>query len=639
MPQDQDQPSVIWPQDMQDEAMHMGGEDDFSKFLDLDNDFDFTSLDNGPSGIDTPMGRLAFGHTNGQPPTTQSTAYAAHPQMSVAMTSNGDQNNFANNITSAQQYEAFQQQYHQMHMAHQYQVPPTPVSSEMNPGKYNQHVDAIGQIMFDRQQMSFTPLVSPAQTPLTHAYSVPQYGTADDFFSPLTSPAIEAQQAFSSTRTTASPIDLNSINAETASSKPTSAPRTRRRKNSTSATSRTGTRSVKQSPLVKAQTRRRKPSLTNLSTDKLNAILQHASDGQVTPTTRGTARALPGHVLNNAAKSSDDSVSPEPLSEALMRPPPVPQAEKSPMILGMPRESSPENGVTPSTLMTLPNKSSAAASVAVGPAIPEDSMEDIMLPGPGIQEQEVAQASNLDHVPVTSSKVPKISAGSTPRSLMPRNKVENRPGTSRGGKKRGNTASASISPALRPKISPSISPLVPATGEWLHRPLLASPNGTGSGVPHLSAETSALYLASKSNYQNILDGTHLPGVSYPEALAENLSSKRTSHKIAEQGRRNRINLALKEIESLLPPTLTHPTVKKEKSSDGETSKETSNKAAAAAAAAANNQGASKANTVEMAIVYIKSLQGELAEAKDKLTAAEKRLAETNSSNVSQASAE
>ena len=33
----------------------------------------------------------------------------------------------------------------------------------------------------------------------------------------------------------------------------------------------------------------------------------------------------------------------------------------------------------------------------------------------------------------------------------------------------------------------------------------------------LSAETSALYLASKSNYQNILEGTHLPGVFVPRS--------------------------------------------------------------------------------------------------------------------------
>jgi hypothetical protein len=147
-------------------------------------------------------------------------------------------------------------------------------------------------------------------------------------------------------------------------------------------------------------------------------------------------------------------------------------------------------------------------------------------------------------------------------------------------------------------------------------------------MPHISAETSALYLASKSNYQNIIDGTHLPGVSYPEALAENLSSKRTSHKIAEQGRRNRINLALKEIEALLPPAISTAMNKRDKSSVGEA--ESAEKLSAI-------QGASKASTVEMAIVYIRSLQAELQETKHKLDHAEKKLAEGNSSAGSQAS--
>jgi len=142
-------------------------------------------------------------------------------------------------------------------------------------------------------------------------------------------------------------------------------------------------------------------------------------------------------------------------------------------------------------------------------------------------------------------------------------------------------------------------------------------------MPALSAETSALYLASKSNYQNILEGTHLPGVSYPENLAENLSSKRTSHKIAEQGRRNRINTALKEIEALLPANIL-ATGKKERNSSADG--EEGDKATSA------GQGASKASTVEMAIVYIKSLQAELSTTKDKLATAEKQLAEGRSSS-------
>ena len=125
----------------------------------------------------------------------------------------------------------------------------------------------------------------------------------------------------------------------------------------------------------------------------------------------------------------------------------------------------------------------------------------------------------------------------------------------------------------------------------------------------MNAETSALLLASKSNYQNILEGTHLPGVSYPEALSENLTSKRTSHKIAEQGRRNRINGALQEIALLLPAGSTPQLSSKEEKNLG----------------TAAQQSNSKASTVEMAIDYIKALQAELKEVKDKLEVAEGKL--------------
>jgi FtsZ-binding cell division protein ZapB len=127
-----------------------------------------------------------------------------------------------------------------------------------------------------------------------------------------------------------------------------------------------------------------------------------------------------------------------------------------------------------------------------------------------------------------------------------------------------------------------------------------------------------MYLASKSNYQHILDGTHLPGVTYPETLAENLTSKRTNHKLAEQGRRNRINNALKEIETLVPQDFANARNAKEaaeRRADGiDKEKE---KAA--------SQAISKASAVEMAIDYIRSLQHELGETKGKLAVAETQL--------------
>ena len=101
----------------------------------------------------------------------------------------------------------------------------------------------------------------------------------------------------------------------------------------------------------------------------------------------------------------------------------------------------------------------------------------------------------------------------------------------------------------------------------------------------------------------------MPGVSYPEALSENLTSKRTSHKIAEQGRRNRINNALQEIAALLPgmPQM--------------------NAKAEAASNSQSSQSNSKANTVEQAIDYIKSLQIKVRQLEEKLDAVETRLHE------------
>ena len=123
----------------------------------------------------------------------------------------------------------------------------------------------------------------------------------------------------------------------------------------------------------------------------------------------------------------------------------------------------------------------------------------------------------------------------------------------------------------------------------------------------MDSQTQALLIASRSNYENIISGNHLPGVSYPADLGTNLSSKRTSHKLAEQGRRNRINDALKEMQTLLPPKFAEKTKDEDNSTSGGNAKIGSK----AAAAQAVQSGNSKAATVENAIAYIKHMQVEL----------------------------
>jgi len=169
----------------------------------------------------------------------------------------------------------------------------------------------------------------------------------------------------------------------------------------------------------------------------------------------------------------------------------------------------------------------------------------------------------------------------------------------RGSKKR-TSSSVMASPALLPRISPSIKPLLPGGGS--------------------AEDTASLLLASKSNYQNILEGTHLPGVSYPTELSTNLTSKRTSHKLAEQGRRNRINTALQEIAVLLP-RVSGKDSGGEKSGSGEPGDNNEN----GGGKGASQSASSKASTVEQAIEYIKQLKQEVEEQRKRAEEAEEKL--------------
>jgi hypothetical protein len=84
-----------------------------------------------------------------------------------------------------------------------------------------------------------------------------------------------------------------------------------------------------------------------------------------------------------------------------------------------------------------------------------------------------------------------------------------------------------------------------------------------------------------------------------------LTSKRTSHKIAEQGRRNRINEAIKEMQTLLPKTKGKGRAE-EIAEEEEEANAKDGKGNTAEGRSAN----SKAATVESAIDYIKLLQQE-----------------------------
>jgi len=133
----------------------------------------------------------------------------------------------------------------------------------------------------------------------------------------------------------------------------------------------------------------------------------------------------------------------------------------------------------------------------------------------------------------------------------------------------------------------------------------------------MASDTHALLLATKSNYQNLIEGNTLPGVSYPADLSMNLTSKRTSHKLAEQGRRNRINTALQELAALIPANFSAVKDASHSSGDGEgaspEAEDGEKKTGGKTPSTPNNQSSSKAATVEQATAYIKVMQAERQE--------------------------
>ncbi|EQL37260.1 hypothetical protein BDFG_01518 [Blastomyces dermatitidis ATCC 26199] len=679
MAMDRDTSLPAWPQTMpEDLLVPVSGEEEFSKYLDFN--FNFADLDDvvnqqhnaihaSAPDISTSMQDVqppGMAHhqqmqNTSEAPDYQPELHQLHHQMGIQGSINTTDANAAPQFY-AQKQQAFlpQQSYGQRPY-----IPPTPNSAEMHAGiphglsrldtDSHRHYEYYARPNDDHS--AFTPSLSPAMTPLEQQFCMPEYTVPGEYFTPLTSPALEARNAngngymFNGTTShtpdmsfISSPVEMS--NQLPSASAPSSPGLARKQRRKLSFSTRAGPRLVRQSPLVRPLSRR-KPSLSGPS-DDATFFANHDKNSSRLSVNQVDGYRHPG----STESSGQDSVSPEPLSEPLMPPPALPRSARSPCIGTQESRSEAiaREAATPATLMKLQRRSqptqssehqfSRSGNIVIN-EYPDEAMEDISLPEAASSNSELATASSGTIV-TNSEATPTIAAEQTPKLNPAKNGSSERPsiasvtpspqiaatasptgpiGTkradskpnSRVSKKRQSVSSSQVSPALRPKISPSIQPLI-------------------RGDVGINAETSALYLASKSNYQHIIEGTLLPGVSYPNALAENLSSKRTNHKLAEQGRRNRINTALKEIEGLLPPSLIREREKVDRAGgaggdggNGATNSNTTSKSSSDKPS--STQTISKASTVEMAIVYIKSLQRELSETKEKLKVAESKLAE------------
>ncbi|KAI0555171.1 helix-loop-helix DNA-binding domain-containing protein [Xylaria curta] len=669
----------------QDQNMSPTGDDEFQQFFDIgmsnsdSMQFDFQPFNaqNGPAlmqhghrdPVDTPMSDanvssiVAQNNMGVQDHVSAMTSAPGHSAVLSQILPHQQTPNDAISEIDAQiqylQHQRLQQQQRQLEeqqrrlqeqqaalYAQQQQqqrniVPPTPQSLEMQATSqfFASQEQARSSGMFEgyrqmkeQQDMAFTPLVSPAVTPLdAHFPADQQFMVPTAYFSPITSPALYAQQdpplyydprhSAPASQTTNSPaaMDVESPSASTATDSVPKEPRKNpasRRKSS----------KIRQSPITKPQ--RKKTS----STPVMNA----QALSELVEVVEGSETALkPKSVSTSSNEESDNaSVSPEALE---MPPPPLPlprSARQSPYIAPQNSEKplpapllKSHNGkpspATPASLFRISPRNQTADQNQADLNAPEhienfelpESINSIKTSEPRITLSKTQQSPRISSeaetprmTPLQPLPSPLVAKPDQPASASQSPQLNPRPSASsqkktplmapKGGRKRASISS--VSPALLPRISPNIKPLLP-------------------GTPGLSNEDStSRLLASKSNYQRILEGNTVPGVTYPSELSTNLTSKRTSHKIAEQGRRNRINSALQEIATLLPKGAL------KESSEGDGDNATGDKADAKQ----SNPPNSKASTVESAIEYIKHLQKELAEANKRAEEAEKKLRET-----------
>jgi hypothetical protein len=437
------------------------------------------------------------------------------------------------------------------------------------------------------------------------------FAVPGSYFSPLTSPALHAQTDSASiydqsTNSNNSPVDME---LETSTAAPIPAPQDlskKARKNNAAKARSKG--SIKNSPIAKPQRRKVGPSPAIVS-QVLNEVDERKMQSE--------SGLLPLPAAASTEGSEENaSVSPENLSE--MPPPPVParrsnskspyiqaqngNPQQAPAALHLSDERQP-HPATPASLMKLPaskggNKSQTQTNQQENTAT--ENIESLELPESVsnrrlapvntklAQQSPILERNGQTHFSPSPNLRPGTSSATQSPSIDPRSSGSAARKTpqlaSRNSRKRS-SGSVHVSPALLPRISPNLKPLMP-------------------GTPGMSAEDTQRLLMSKSNYQNILEGNTVPGVSYPSELSTNLTSKRTSHKIAEQGRRNRINSALQIMASLLPEPQ-----RVIADDDGADDKKDSKQA---------NTQSSKASVVENAIVHMKSLQQENGDLKKEL---------------------
>ena len=388
-------------------------------------------------------------------------------------------------------------------------IPPTPNSYEMHgrAGSFMSHQQqqqyyraTMEQQRYQMQKdphITFTPMASPTGTPQFHM--LPEFTAPGAYFSPLSSPMLHAQngqhnhahpQGYVSHPNTApssaapSPNDGNLDVDMGGNSQELPNRRKSRRKIATPKSVAANAR-AKSSPAPKAQ--KRKTSAKVSDNDLRRAVTSQPSSTS----------------LRYPDSSEADSVSPEPLGESRMGPPPRPGSNLAQSASSGEQQQGAEAqaasaAATPKSLLQrrgaqqLTNGQSGTSQITQS-AGDVGGLDDLALPeaarptAPAPINTQIATAEDEGETPrMSARKTPKLDATSTPSSARPPSALASpavgpSPATNastpaailkdkkdakggRGGKKRG-SVSQTGSKNL-PRISPSIKPLLPEGSEY-----------------------------------------------------------------------------------------------------------------------------------------------------------------------------
>ncbi|KAI1004765.1 hypothetical protein K3495_g3450 [Podosphaera aphanis] len=496
---------------------------------------------------------------------------------------------------------------------------PTPNSAEMHGA--NSHLfglsDSQQQTTYDKlhsktedHEIAFSPLVSPAVTPHDFRFNSLDYSASGVYFSPLSSPALQAQDGNSplhDLRNLWLSKSLMDVNYDPLSASMSSKVPTRQNK----------VQFQPQSSFRMGQS----PTLNPKQEEKSLHNSSNCSENGIEPLNSHNLKFETDSIIPQSygEETKNSPISPESFSN--MAPPPL----SSPVLAS----SSPHfnystfNNLAKSVSFECPATPASLMKIQP-PAVTQDhisNMEDPIIYQYGLSETANTKRSCLarrdnelklhgtlnsriientqlsefqQSLPSPSSPHPKP-VSSVNQSQSPQSdcldSISTRSQKSRSAlrisRKRANTF-AHVSPAILPRISPNLLPSL------------------SNGTTNAQQDSASLFLGSKSNYQNIIEGTNLPGVYYSSELSTNLTSKRTSHKIAEQGRRNRMNSALQELSKLLPRAQDRET-----GCDKIRNADTEDCEVLAYSKGTPQSANSKASTVEQAIVYINYLKIQL----------------------------